>query len=140
MNVMRIAAAATLYFLSVFGAGFLFGTVRVLLVEPRLGSFYAVLCEAPFLLFVIVVASRWAPRAVGVPPQRGALVLVGLGALIMQQLADVIVGVTLRDLTLPEQFARFATAEGVVYAAMLTLFAIMPTLTNKTSGMAQPLA
>ncbi len=105
---MRIIAAAVLYFLSVFGAGFLLGAVRVVLVEPRLGPFFAVLCEAPFLLFVMVVASRWTPRAVGLPPQGGAMVLVGLGALAMQQIADVIVGVTLRGFSPPEQFARFA--------------------------------
>jgi hypothetical protein len=46
---MRIAAAAFLYFLAVYAAGFLFGTVRVLLLEPRMGPFAAVLCEAPFL-------------------------------------------------------------------------------------------
>lgn len=130
---MPIAAASGLYFLAVFGAGFLLGPVRVLLVEPRLGAFAAVLCEAPFLLAVIVVASRWAPRAVGLQPARRAMVLVGLGALVMQQIADLIVGSTLRDLNPQEQFARFATPEGGVYAAMLILFAAMPALANKPS-------
>jgi hypothetical protein len=128
---MRTAAAALLYFLAVYTAGFLFGTVRVLLVEPRLGPFAAVLCEAPFLLLVIIAAARWAPRAAGMPRTGGTLVLAGFGALIMQQIADVIVGATLRGLSMPEQFARFATAEGAVYAAMLILFAFMPALVSK---------
>ena len=86
---MRIVAAALLYFLSVYAAGFLFGTVRVLLVEPRLGPFAAVLCEAPFLLPVIIAAARWAPQAADMPLKRDQLVLAGFGALTMQQIADV---------------------------------------------------
>jgi hypothetical protein len=128
---MRIVAAALLYFLSVYAAGFLFGTIRVLLLEPRLGPFTAVLGEAPFLLLVIIAVARWAPRAAGMPLKGSLLVLAGFGALILQQLADVAVGATLRGFSIAEQFAKFATAEGVVYAILLILFAFMPALANK---------
>jgi hypothetical protein len=128
---MRIAAAAFLYFLAVYAAGFLFGTVRVLLLEPRMGPFSAVLCEAPFLLLVMIAAARWAPRAAGMPLKGSPLVIAGFGALILQQIADVIVGATLRGFSIAEQFAKFATAEGAVYAALLVLFAVMPALANK---------
>jgi hypothetical protein len=128
---MRVAPAAFLYFLSVYPAGFLFGTVRVLLVESGIGPFAAVLCEAPFLLLVIIAAARWAPQAAGMPLKRGQLILAGFGALIMQQIADVIAGAALRGLSILEQFARFATAEGVIYAVLLILFAGMPALANK---------
>ncbi len=135
---MTTAAASGLYFLAVFGAGFILGPIRLLLVEPRLGAFAAVLCEAPFLLAVIVVASRWAPRTLSLEPTRRSMVLVGLGALVMQQIADLIVGSTLRGLSPEEQFARFATPEGGVYAVMLILFAAMPALANKPSASIRP--
>jgi hypothetical protein len=128
---MRIVAAAFVYFLSVYAAGFLFGTVRVLLLEPRLGPFAAVLCESPFLLLVIIAAARRAPRAAGMPLKGSLLVLAGFGALILQQIADVAVGATLRGFSIAEQFAKFAAAEGVVYAILLILFAFMPALANK---------
>jgi hypothetical protein len=137
---MKIAAVALLYFLSVYAAGFLFGTIRVLAVEPRLGPIAAVLCEAPFLMLVMIAASRWAPRAAGLPLKGGQLLLTGFGALIIQQITDAVVGATLLGLNMAEQIARFATAEGVVYAALLILFALMPALTNKVHKFAPTLS
>jgi hypothetical protein len=58
------AAAAVLYFLAAFGAGFLLGPIRVLVLEPRLGAFAAVLIEAPLLLAANVVAAPVVPRLV----------------------------------------------------------------------------
>jgi hypothetical protein len=53
---VKIAAAALLYFLAVFGAGFALGPIRVLWLEPRLGVVAATLCEAPFLLLAMIAA------------------------------------------------------------------------------------
>jgi hypothetical protein len=129
----NILAAATLYFIIVFGVGFLLGPIRVLLLEPRIGAVRAALCEAPFLLGAILVASRVAPRALQLDGRKGALLAVGLIALGMQQIADLAVGLALRGLSLPEQLARLATPEGAIYAALLVLFAVMPVLTNQAS-------
>ena len=107
------------------------GTIRVVLLEPRLGLLGAVLCEAPFLLAAIVIASRIAPRALTAVPSRGALLSIGFVALALQQVADFVVGLTLRGLAPSEQVGRLATAEGTVYAILLVLFAIMPLLTNR---------
>ena len=65
---MRVVAAAALYFLIVFGAGFLLGPVRVFLLEPRFGEAVATLFEAPFILVVIVVAARRLAEALGLKP------------------------------------------------------------------------
>ena len=129
----KILGTAILYFVIVFGVGFLLGPIRVLLLEPRIGAVRAALCEAPFLLGAILVASQVAPRTLQLEARKRALLAVGLIALGMQQIADLAVGLTLRGLSLPEQFAKFATAEGAVYAALLALFAAMPALTNQAS-------
>jgi len=129
---MRAASAAALfYFLAVFGAGFMLGPIRVLVVEPRLGAFAAVLLEAPLLLAAIVVAARFVPRLAGVPPRPGPLLGVGFGALALQQIADISVGYALRGLGLTEQLARLATPEGAIYGALLLAFALMPALVNR---------
>jgi len=48
---MGIATAAgALYALIVFLIGFIFGTVRVLLLAPRLGEIAAVVLETPVML------------------------------------------------------------------------------------------
>ncbi len=128
---MMIAAAAVLYFLIVFGVGFLLGPIRVLLLEPRIGQLAAVLLEAPFLIAAIVLAARWVPRWCRVAPATGPLLAVGLGALALQQVADLLVGLKLRGMGAAEQLARFVTLEGAVYAALLVLFALMPLLANR---------
>jgi hypothetical protein len=92
---MRIAASALLYFVIVFGAGFLLGPIRVFWLEPQVGPTIAVLCEAPLLLVIIVVAARWVPLKLRLIREPKSLALMGIGALILQQLADVFVGVRL---------------------------------------------
>jgi hypothetical protein len=54
---MKMLAAAVVYFLIVFGTGFLVGPVRVY-VEPRLGTTAAVLLEAPILLVAMAIGAR----------------------------------------------------------------------------------
>jgi hypothetical protein len=129
---IRILRAAFVYFVTVFGVGFLLGPIRVLWLEPRVGAFYAVLCEAPFLLTAILLGSRAAPRLAHLTYRAGTLPAMGIAALAMQQIADIAVGLALRGLGFREQLARFATAEGAVYAALLAVFAIMPALVNRT--------
>ena len=127
----KIALAAIVYFAIVFGAGFLLGFIRVLVLEPRLGTLTAVLCEAPLLLAAMILAARRVPRAVHLEPEVGAMVAVGLVALILQQAADLMVGAVLRGLSVAVQLARFRTAEGGIYAALLLLFAAMPLLASR---------
>ena len=105
---MKVAGAAALYFLLVFGAGFLLGPIRVLLLEPRIGPVAAVLCEAPLLLLAIYLA------ALGVPRDAATLALIGIGAIALQQVADFVVGVGLRGMSFVEQLAKLWTAEGLI--------------------------
>lgn len=56
---MRWPAA---YIAIVFGAGFLLGPIRVLVLEPRFGVRVAELMEAPLMLTVILLTGRWVGR------------------------------------------------------------------------------
>jgi hypothetical protein len=51
---------------------------------------------------------------------------VGLAALALQQVADAALGLTLRRLTLVEQYAQFLRPEGWVFAILLIAFAAAP--------------
>lgn len=128
---MSVAGAAVLYFLLVFGGGFLLGPIRVLFLEPRLGPVAAVLCEAPLLLLAIYLAARWVPRFLGVRRDAGSLLLVGVCALALQQIADAVVGFGLRGMSLAEQLARLHTAEGMIYVALLIVYAAMPLVADR---------
>jgi hypothetical protein len=135
---MQIAASAALYFVIVFGAGLLLGPMRVLWLEPRVGPFVAVLCEAPFVLAVVVAAARWVPRVLKLPPDPAPLLLAGVGALTLQQLADLVIGRVLRGISPADQLARFTRPEGQIYALLLFAFAIMPLLLNRKRPPASP--
>jgi hypothetical protein len=130
---MRVAAAALLYFAFVFGVGFVLGPIRVLWLEPRLGPIVAAICEAPFLLCAMVVASRWVPGVVRMGQDFASLALMGLGALALQRVADFAVGIGLRGISPSQQLAHFATPQGLVYAALLAAFVVMPLLLKHRS-------
>jgi hypothetical protein len=131
---MSLFRAILLYFAIVFSVGFLLGPIRVLALEPRLGAVAATLCETPFLLLAMVAAARWVPSAAGLSCGRRSLLRMGVGALAIQQLADFAVGIGLRGHAISEQIAHFATPEGMIYAALLILFALMPLMANRRSN------
>ena len=127
---MRTAVAALLYFAIVFGVGLALGPVRVIWLEPWLGLTLAVLCETPFLLGAMLIAARWVPSRVRLRNDLAPLVLMGVGALALQQAADLAVGITLRGITPTQQLANFATPSGAVYLALLVIFAGLPAALN----------
>jgi hypothetical protein len=127
---MWIIAAAFLYFLIVFAVGFLLGPVRVFWLEPKLGETRAVLCEAPFLLIAIVLTARWLPSALGLRMDIVSLAGMGLGALVFLQIAEFGLGRLLRGMTLQQQFARLTRPAGLIYIAIVVVFAAMPILAN----------
>jgi hypothetical protein len=127
---MRVVAAAVLYFLIVFGTGFLLGPVRVFWLEPRLGEAVATLCEAPFLLVAIVSAARWLPRMLNLKANILLLAGMGVGALFLQQLADFAVGGLLRGMTPAQQIAQLVRPAGLIYVVLLITFVTMPILAN----------
>jgi hypothetical protein len=56
---MQVLRAGALYFTVVFGTGFVLGAIRTLWVVRRLGTRMAELLEAPIMLVVMILASRW---------------------------------------------------------------------------------
>jgi hypothetical protein len=120
-----------LYFGIVFAAAFLLGTIRVLWLEPLVGPTIAVACEMPLLLAAMVPAARWVPSAVHLRRDFPSLALMGAGALALQQVADLAVGVGLRGLSPAQQLAQLGTPAGRIYAAALVAFAAMPSLVNR---------
>ena len=130
--MQRIAATALLYFALVFGAGFVLGPIRVLLIEPLLGPVAATLCEAPIMIAVTLFAAWWTPRVTSLSGDASALIPVGLLALVLQQVSDLAVGVLLRGMSAIGVLSHFATPEGAIYAALLILFAAMPWLVHRS--------
>ena len=120
-NPIHVLKAATLYFGIVFGAGFVFGIIRVLWVVPHLGVRNAELLEHPLMLVVIFVTANWVVRDVGGQTSADSLAIgfIAFGVLL---LAEVLVA-------LFAQPNRAGDAvSGIAYFVMLALFALMPWL------------
>jgi len=123
---MQSLKAGALYFALAFGAGFALGTLRVLLVVPRLGARTAELIEAPLMLAVTVLAARWVVRRLAVPPAwvpRLAMGGIALGLLLAAEFTLVL---GLRGMTMREYFATLDPVSGTVYYVLLVVFAVMP--------------
>lgn len=126
--VMQILKAGALYFDLVFGAGFVLGTIRILLIVPRLGMRTAELIEAPPMSVVTILAARWAARRLSLSPTPATRLGVGFIALGLLLIAEFGVVLWLRGLTIREYFADRDPVAGTMYFVMPGAFAIMPVL------------
>jgi hypothetical protein len=122
---MRILKAGILYFMLLFGTGFVLGTVRTLWVVPRLGTRMAELLETPIMLVVAIAAARWIVHRLAVPSAR--LVMGGI-ALVLLLVAEFGFVLWLRACRFGQYFARRLPVAGTVYYAMAGVFAVMPLL------------
>jgi hypothetical protein len=130
---MPVVKAGAAYFALVFGAGFILGPIRILLLMPRVGQRAAELIEEPIMLVVIVLAARWIVRRFGVPYAASARLRVGLMALALSLIAEL--GVAgLQGVTIARYIASRDPVAGTVYLVMLGVFAIMPLLVSRTQA------
>jgi hypothetical protein len=125
---MQPLKAGALYFVLVFGAGFVLGPIRILWLVPRVGERTAELMEAPIMLGVIVLAARWIARRVAGPPTPLRLLGVGVVALVLLLVVEFTVVLWLRGLTIGEYFAGRDPVAGTAYIMMLGVFTVMPLL------------
>jgi hypothetical protein len=109
----------------VFGAGFVLGPIRVLWIEPRLGTRTAELIEMPLMLIVLILSARWTVRRFQLITV-SARVAAGLIALTLLVLTEVTLVLWLRGLSLQQYLTVRDPVSGIAYLVMLTVFAAMP--------------
>ncbi len=79
--------AGVLYFAIVYAAGFMFGTLRVLVVAPAFGEFAAVLVELPLILAVAWIACGFVLHRFAVPKiARATMAATSLALLLLAEL------------------------------------------------------
>jgi hypothetical protein len=129
----QIAKAGSLYFLLVFAAGFVLGTIRTLWVVPKLGVRTAELMEAPLMFGLSILAALWVVRRLRFPPDwlpRLAFGCVGLGLMLLVEFTFVL---WIRGITIREYFATRDPISGGVYFLTLAAFAVMPVFVGRKS-------
>lgn len=126
---MKRLQAAGLYFLLVFSAGFMLGTVRVLFIVPTIGERAAELLEMPLMLLVVAMAARFIVRkfagSIYGTPQ---WLHVGAIAFACMLTADVGVGVALRGMTVWQALFARDPVSGTAYYLALAFLALAPSL------------
>lgn len=128
----RVVRAGLIYFALVFGAGFVLGPLRILILVPRVGGRAAELLELPVMVGLCWLAARWVTRRFAVPPATGARLGMGMlaGALLLA--AEFALVLPLRGLTLAEYLATRDPVAGAAYYVAVLLMALMPLMVRGT--------
>jgi len=124
----RIPKAGAAYFALVFGAGFVLGAIRTVIVVPRIGVRAAELLEMPLMFVVIVFAARAVVRRFALPARAAFRLGVGLVALALLVAAEILLAVVLEGRSVGQYVAGRDPVSGSAYLAMLVVFALMPWL------------
>lgn len=135
---MKILKAGLLYFVIVFGAGFVLGIIRTLWVVPSVGTRTAELMEMPFMLVVIVLAAKFVIKHYNVTPAPILRLGIGLVAFVMLLATEFTVVLWIRGLSIGEYLATRDPVSASVYYTMLLIFLFMPLLITSEASQYQP--
>ncbi|MEM9619876.1 MAG: hypothetical protein AAF936_18125 [Pseudomonadota bacterium] len=133
-NSLRAGAA---YFALIFALGFVLGTIRVLVLLPRVGETNAVLLEGPLILTASWFTCSFLITRYRVAPVFSKRLLMGASALILLLLAEFVLGVYGFSRSVGEHFAHYATMPGALGLAgqiVFGLFPIMQLLVGRRNG------
>lgn len=122
----NIFKAGALYFAIVFGAGFILGPLRVIFLVPEFGVRTAELIEMPVMLVIIIFSALWITHRFELPGRSVSRIITGIIALILMLLAEFSVVLKIQGLTFKDYLSNRDTVSGIVYYAMLGVFAAMP--------------
>lgn len=127
----RALIAATVYFLVLFALGFIFGTLRVLFVAPRIGVLGATLLEVPVMLAAAFSACRWTVGRWQVPTALAVRGAMALWFLVLLALFETLVGVVLFGQTLAGTWSGLATPAGLIGLSAQIIAALLPLVVGR---------
>ena len=125
--MFRATKAGALYAIIVFLIGFILGTIRVLLVAPRLGETMAVIIEAPIMLAASWFVCRWCVDRLDIAALVPAGSLMGLVAFLVLMSAEFGLGAVLGR-SLVDQVAAYGSLAGAIGLAAQVIFATFPVI------------
>ena len=125
---MPILAASLAYFACVFAAGFLLGTLRVLVLERLTGPVPATLVEVPVMLVLSWLAAGFVLHRFAPGSPAGPRLAIGLLALAFLLLAEVAVSILAFGRTPGEHFALYGDVAPRIGLVGQLAFALIPLL------------
>ena len=129
-----VVPAAVVYFLMVFGTGFVLGPMRILWLVPRVGERWAELTELPVMLTACYLAARWVCRRFAVPARASPRLTMGLIAMVLLLAAEFGLVLSLRGMTVAEYLATRDPVSGTAYYLAVAAFGALPWWLGRNSG------
>jgi len=130
---MHPALFGVVYFLVVFLAGFVLGTIRVTLLAPTVGALPAVMIELPFILAIAWFVAGYLLRRLPLDAARNEDIGAGVLAFLLLIVAEALLALQLSGRMPAEFLARMITPEGLVGLGGQIVFAALPTLRNRSA-------
>lgn len=127
----RALAAGALYFLLIFLLGMALGTIRVLLIEPRLGAVASVLVELPFMLAASWFVCGWLIRYLSVPAALPTRAVMGALAFLLLMGAELSLSLFAVGGSAREHFANYGQAAPLIGLLGQLAFAAFPLLVGR---------
>jgi hypothetical protein len=124
--MVRAVWAGLAYFAVVFAAGFGLGTLRVLILAPRLGESVSVLLELPIILAVSWAACRWLLTRFSVSSTLSARLVMGAVALVVLLTAEIGVSVLGFGRSLSAHLDQYRQLPAIIGLAGQVAFAAFP--------------
>jgi hypothetical protein len=124
--VFQATKAGALYAIVVFSIGFILGTIRVLLLAPRLGETTAVIIEAPIMLAASWFVCRWCVDRLDVRRTVSARSLMGLAAFLVLMSVEVVGMGAVLGRSLVDQLSSYGSLFGAIGLAAQVVFAMFP--------------
>jgi hypothetical protein len=124
----RAFAAGGLYFLLIFLLGMVLGTIRILLLEPRLGEVRSVLVELPFILAASWFVCGWLIRYLTVPATATARLATGATAFALLMAAELELSLFAVGATVAGHFAAYRDGAPLIGLVGQIAFATFPLL------------
>lgn len=121
---MRTLKAGAVYFALTMLAGFTLGTIRLLMIEPRIGARWAEMAEMPVMLAIIICVARWTVRRYAVE-QRLAMGFVAVALLLVTEFTIVL---RARGMTIGDYIDRFDPVSGSAFFVVQAVFMVLPAL------------
>ena len=134
VRILRATEAGALYAIIVFVIGFIVGTIRVLLVVPRLGETTAVIVEAPIMLAASWFVCRWCVGRLDVRRTVPACSLMGLIAFQVLMSAEIALGAVVFSRSLVDQLAGYRSPTGAIGLGGQVIFAMFPVIQVRRFG------
>ena len=124
----RALAAGALYFLLIFLLGMALGTIRILLLEPRLGAVPSVLVELPFMLAASWFVCGWLIRYLAVPSEVMSRLTMGAVAFALLMAAELALSLFAVGGSVAKHFAAYRGGAPLIGLLGQIAFAVFPIL------------